>query len=143
MIDFYNNIKLILKEFKMKSFMKKKLFFLFVLAVFACFSTFAAGETSSTSSTGLGALKTIFGTVYWFFSSTYMLVICTVGLVWVAIRWITNRGEPQVVKDLAPKAGAMLIIGGASAICNLFFKPEGSFSVTSLTSGSDIFSELK
>lgn len=124
------------------SFLKKKLLFLIVLLSCICFSSFAADSTTTTS-TGLGALKTIFGTVYWFFSSTYMLVICTVGLVWVAVRWITNRGEPQVIKNLAPKAGAMLIIGGASAICNLFFKPSGSFSVDSLTKGTDIFTDLK
>ena len=108
----------------------EKKHFLFAMVFLACcVNTFAADA-------GLGALKTVFGTIY-------MLVICSVGLVWVAVKWITNRGEPTVVKDLAPKAGAMLIIGGASAICNLFFKPESAFEVKSLTDGSNIFNELK
>ena len=115
----------------------EKKHFLFAMVFLACcVNTFAADA-------GLGALKTVFGTIYWFFSSSYMLVICSAGLVWVAVKWITNRGEPTVVKDLAPKAGAMLIIGGASAICNLFFKPESAFEVKSLTDGSNIFNELK
>lgn len=118
----------------MKNFTKKNFLIIFVLFA-CCFNTFA--------DTGLGSLKTIFGTLYWFFSSTYMLVICSVGLVWVGVKWITNRGEPTIVKDLAPKAGAMLLIGGASAICNLFFKPENNFKIDALIDGSNIFNELK
>lgn len=118
----------------------KKTFLMAILIIACCVSSFA--QSASTSS-GIGALKTVFGTIYWFFSSTYMLVICSVGLVWVAVKWITNRGEPTIVKDLAPKAGAMLVIGGASAICNLFFKPSGNFEINTLTDGSNIFTELK
>lgn len=122
----------------MKHSTKKTILTLTMLIM--AFSLFAA---DSSTPSGLSALKTIFGTIYWFFSSTYMLVICSVGLVWVGIKWITNRGEPTVVKDLGPKAGALILIGGASAVCNLFFKPSGNFEVNALTDGSSIFSDLK
>lgn len=110
--------------------------FAFTLLSVTLTNCFAALSTSE----ALGNLKKVFGTVYAFFASTYTLVICTVGLIWVGIKWITNRGEPTILKDLGPKVGAFLLIGGASGFCQLFFKPDKE--VTSVTSGSEVFDGL-
>lgn len=111
----------------------KKFWICVLLMVLCCASTFAAGNGA------LEQVKKVFGTIYWFFSSTYMVVICTIGLVIIGIQMITNRGEPVVMKKLVPWAFAVLIVGSASFICNLFFKPSGKFSVENITDGTYTF----
>ena len=110
---------------------KKKVLSSLILALLCSSSIFA--------NSALNSLEKVFGTLYWFFSSTYMVVICTVGLVIIGIQMVTNRGEPVVMKKLVPWAAAVLIIGSASLICNLFFKPSGKFEVNDLTSGKYSF----
>ena len=110
---------------------KKKIFSIMILALLCSSSIFA--------NSALNSLEKVFGTLYWFFSSTYMVVICTIGLVIIAIQMVTNRGEPVVMKKLVSWGAAVLIIGSASFICNLFFKPSGKFQVDDLTSGKYSF----
>ncbi len=112
---------------------KKKLLSVLFLAFVCASNIFAAGNGA------LSSIEKVFGTLYWFFSSTYMVVICTVGLVIIGIQMITNRGEPVVMKKLVPWGAAVLIVGSASAICNLFFKPSGKFAIDKLTSGEYTF----
>lgn len=114
---------------------KKKIFSIMILALLCSSSIFA--------NSALNSLEKVFGTLYWFFSSTYMVVICTIGLVIIGIQMVTNRGEPVVMKKLVPWGAAVLIIGSASFICNLFFKPSGKFAVDDLTSGKYSFESWK
>lgn len=120
----------------------KKLFICTLMIFFAASMIFA--EPNANTSTGLKALKELFSTIYAFFTSTYMLVICTVGLVWVGIQMITNKGEPVVTKKLIPMGCAFLLIGGSSAIVQLFFKPnvEVSNVTNSSTATSGAFKDL-
>lgn len=120
-----------------KNTAKKIVMFLIIAAVFVC--SVSADTSTATGTTAAGAmnsLKKVFGTIYAFFASTYMLVICTAGLVVIGIQMITNRGEPVVMKKLVPTFFAIILIGGASGFCQLFFKPTGNFEITGLTDGS-------
>ena len=98
-----------------------------------------AADSDSATTTALSNLQKVFSTVYAFFASGYTLVICSVGLIWVGIKWITNRGEPTILKDLGPKIGAFILIGGASGFCQLFFKPTKG---TSVMEGTNVFQGL-
>ncbi len=109
---------------------KKKFLSFLVLGLVCASNIFAA------SNGALNSIEKVFGTLYWFFSSTYMVVICTIGLVIIGIQMITNRGEPVVMKKLIPWGAAVLIIGSASLICNLFFAPSGKFEIKNLTDGT-------
>ena len=86
------------------------------------------------SSEAFDSLKMVFGTVYAFFTSTYMFIICTIGLIIIGVQMITNRGEPVVMKKLVPWLCATILIGSASAICKLFFSPDTD--VAGLTDGT-------
>lgn len=98
---------------------KQKTVFLMLLMLFEVAGCFAEGTTADAFTN----LKSVFATIYAFFTSTYMLVICTVGLIVIGVQMITNRGEPVIMKKLVPWLFAVIIIGSASAICGLFFKP--------------------
>lgn len=99
---------------------KQKTVFLMLLMLFEVVSSCFA---QSTTADAFANLKRVFATIYAFFTSTYMLVICTVGLIVIAVQMITNRGEPVIMKKFVPWLFAVIIIGSASAICGLFFKP--------------------
>ena len=63
---------------------KKKLLSVLFLAFVCASNIFAAGNGA------LSSIEKVFGTLYWFFSSTYMVVICTVGLVIIGIQMIVE-----------------------------------------------------
>ena len=98
---------------------KKKTLFLMSFMILEVISSCFGQSTADAFSN----LKSVFATIYAFFTSTYMLVICTVGLIVIGVQMITNRGEPVIMKKLVPWLFAVIIIGSASAICGLFFKP--------------------
>lgn len=107
----------------------QKTVFLMLLMLFEVVSgCFAKDPTVSTTADAFTNLKMVFATIYAFFTSTYILVICTVGLIVIGVQMITNRGEPVIIKKLVPWLFAVIIIGSASAICGLFFKPETDIS---------------
>lgn len=108
---------------KIKAPNKKAIMFLIVATCLVA-GAFAQSSSTDATSKALTNLSKVFSTVYQFFASSYTLVICTVGLIWTGIKWITNRGEPTILKDLGPKVGAFILIGGASGFCQLFFTPE-------------------
>ena len=108
--------------------MNKKLFMSFLLVFLCTSSIFAAGED------GIAAIKSIFATVYDFFTSGFVKIIALGGLVWIGIKMITNRGESQVVRSLVPWALAALLIGSASFFCDLFLGE--SFNVDEAISGA-------
>ena len=113
-----------------------------LLLIGMCCMSFITAQTSTTTTTTSGSggtidafssLKKVFGTIYAFFTSTYMLVICTIGIIIIGIQMITNKGEPVVMKKLVPWMAAVIIIGSASAITGLFFKP--TTEIQNLTDG--------
>ena len=108
---------------------KKLLVSLVIVLLTASFSIFATGED------GIAAIKSIFATVYDFFTSGFVKIIALGGLVWIGIKMITNRGESQVVRTLVPWALAALLIGSSSFFCDLFLGE--SFSVDEAISGAE------
>ncbi len=111
----------------------QKTVFLMLLMLFEVVSGCFAQSTTADAFTNL---KMVFATIYAFFTSTYMLVICTVGLIVIGVQMITNRGEPVIMKKLVPWLFAVIIIGSASAICGLFFKP--STEINGITDGTNL-----
>lgn len=99
--------------FKALETSKTKKIFIYVLMIYVLFvfSTYAKAGT---------AVNSIFFTIYTVFTGWYTKVICLGGLVFIGIKMITNRGDPQALKSLVPWAIAAVIIGGASIICGLF-----------------------
>lgn len=121
-----------IKNFSVMDIMQKKntKMLLCLLMVFLSSSfVFATGED------GISAIKSIFATVYTFFTSGFVKIIALAGLVWIGIKMIMNRGEPQVIKSLIPWALAALLIGSASFFCDLFLGD--SFAVEEAIEGVD------
>ena len=96
---------------------------------------------SPTNAGAFTQLTKVFSTVYNFFCSTYMLVICTVALIVIGIEIMTHRGEPFIQKKLIPWLVAVFIIGTASAIVKLFFTP--SYDISDVTSSANVIDGLK
>ena len=117
---------------KMKNKLSKKeskiLISMLIVSLLCSSSIFATGED------GIAAIKSIFATVYDFFTSGFVKIIALGGLVWIGIKMITNRGETQLVRSLVPWALAALLIGSASFFCDLFLGD--TFSVDEAISGA-------
>lgn len=127
-------------KFYQNSIVKKIICLLLIGMCCMSFITAQSNSTTTTTTSGSGgtidafsSLKKVFGTIYAFFTSTYMLVICTIGIIIIGIQMITNKGEPVVMKKLVPWMAAVIIIGSASAITGLFFKP--TTEIQNLTDG--------
>ena len=116
----------------MKNKLSKKeskiLISMLIVSLLCSSSIFATGED------GIAAIKSIFATVYDFFTSGFVKIIALGGLVWIGIKMITNRGETQLVRSLVPWALAALLIGSASFFCDLFLGD--TFSVDEAISGA-------
>lgn len=110
---------------------KKKLLCFLLMVFVLVLDTYADASGTNQAFT---SLKKVFGTIYAFFTSTYMLVICTIGLIVIGVGMIMNRGEPVVLKKLIPWLCAVILIGSASAICSLFFNP--STTINGITDGT-------
>lgn len=128
-----------IKNFSVLKAMEDKNVKMMMCFLLVCLYTsfmFAAGEGGGTpGEDGIGAIKSIFATVYTFFTSGFVKIIALAGLVWIGIKMIMNRGEPQVVKSLIPWALAALLIGSASFFCDLFLGD--SFDVDTAIDGAE------
>lgn len=126
-----------IKNFSVLKSLENKNVKMMICMLFVCLCTsfiFAAGEGSAPGEDGIGAIKSIFATVYTFFTSGFVKIIALAGLVWIGIKMIMNRGEPQIVKSLIPWALAALLIGSASFFCDLFLGD--TFDVESAIGGA-------
>ena len=115
----------------LKTMDKKKIICLLLVLLVTVVSIYADDGTGGI--TAFNSLKKVFGTIYAFFTSSYILVICTVGIIIIGVQMITNKGEPVVMKKLVPWLAACVIIGSAAAITQLFFKP--TTEIQNLTDG--------
>lgn len=115
---------------------------LMVLAVMLLTVTMVFADSKS-GIEGLSMIKKVFGTIYWFFCSTYMKVICVVALIFIGVKMYSNRGQSEATKTLIYWLIATILIGGGSAICGLFFEPDSAFKIEALTNGSYILEDLK
>lgn len=114
----------------MKNETKKLLsFFLMMLVIVTIMN--AANDTG----TAQNKVDSIFKTIYEFFTSGYVKVLCLAGLVWIGVKMITNRGDPNQVKALVPWLIAAIIIGSASTICGIFI-PEFTTDMTTIQGNS-------
>ena len=102
----------------MKNETKKLLsFFLMMLTIITVIN--AQNNGTAAGSTGKN-VNNIFYTIYTFFTSGYVKVLCLAGLVWIGVKMITNRGDPNQIKALVPWLIAAVVIGSASLICGIF-----------------------
>lgn len=97
---------------------KALLFFLFIL-ILPC-AVFATSGGTGTGIDGISTIKTVFGTIYTFFTSAAVRIIAIAGVIFTGIKIITNKGNPDAMKPLIMILIACLIIGAASWFVDKF-----------------------
>lgn len=91
--------------------------FMLLLVMFLCSaSAFAQSGGSGTDSQidGVNTIKSVFATVYAFFTSAAIRVIAIAGVIVTGMKIITNKGNPDAAKPLVWIFIACIIIGSAS-----------------------------
>lgn len=112
-----------LTEKKENELFNKKMMMFFCLILLCSTGLFAQASGSGASSSGINGVETIkqvFGTIYAFFTSAAVRVIAIAGVIFTAIKIITNKGNPDAMRPLIMILLACLIIGCASWFVDKF-----------------------
>ncbi len=102
---------------KKNDFLKK--FFMLCVMVLICSSSLFA-ETTDTQIDGVNTIKSVFATIYAFFTSAAIRVIAIAGVIFTGVKIITNKGNPDAMKPLIMILLACIIIGSASWFVSKF-----------------------
>ena len=105
----------------------KKIFMLMLMVLICSTSLFAQSSGSSTtgSSTtttidGINTIKSVFNTIFSFFTSAAVRVIAIAGVIFTGIKIITNKGNTEALKPLIGILLACIVIGSASWFVDKF-----------------------
>lgn len=69
---------------------------------------------SGDANNGVTTIKSVFQTIYTFFTSAAVRVIAIAGVIFTGVKIITNKGNTEMMKQLVPICIACIIIGCAS-----------------------------
>lgn len=107
-----------LTENQKKNDFLKKIFMLCLMVLICSSSLFA--ETTDTQIDGVITIKSVFATIYAFFTSAAIRVIAIAGVIFTGVKIITNKGNPDAMKPLIMILLACIIIGSASWFVSKF-----------------------
>lgn len=107
-----------LTENQKKNELFKRGFMLF-LVMFLCSAAAFAQETDAQID-GVNTIKSVFATVYAFFTSAAIRVVAIAGVIVTGMKIITNKGNPDAAKPLVWIFIACIIIGSASWFVSKF-----------------------
>lgn len=91
-----------------------KRLFIFFMVLFAIPCLVFAQSNTDAGIDGIDTIKTVFGTIYAFFTSAAVRIIAIAGVIFTGIKMITNKGNPEAMKPLIMILIACIIIGAAS-----------------------------
>lgn len=99
----------------------KKIFMLMLMVLICSASLFADGESdNNTTIDGINTIKSVFNTIYSFFTSAAVRVIAIAGVIFTGIKIITNKGNTEALKPLIGILLACIVIGSASWFVDKF-----------------------
>ena len=102
----------------------KKIFMLMLMVLICSASLFAKGEsgnnTTNTTIDGINTIKSVFNTIFSFFTSAAVRVIAIAGVIFTGIKIITNKGNTEALKPLIGILLACIVIGSASWFVDKF-----------------------
>lgn len=105
-----------LTESQKKNDFLKKAFMLCIMILICTSSLFAQDEQID----GVNTIKSVFATIYAFFTSAAIRVIAIAGVIFTGVKIITNKGNPDAMKPLIMILLACIIIGSASWFVSKF-----------------------
>lgn len=103
----------------------KKIFMFMIITLLVVTSAFCQ---STDGVQGVNTIKKVFNTIYKFFTSAAVRVICVAGVIFTGIKIITNKGNPEMMKSLIPICIACIIIGSASWFVEQFMGSTNDWS---------------
>lgn len=99
----------------------KKIFMLMLMVLICSASLFAEGESgNNTTIDGINTIKSVFNTIFSFFTSAAVRVIAIAGVIFTGIKIITNKGNTEALKPLIGILLACIVIGSASWFVDKF-----------------------
>lgn len=106
---------------KQKNYECRKKTFMLILMVLLCSASLAAQSNDSSSTIdGVNTIKSVFATIYAFFTSAAVRVIAIAGVIFTGIKIITNKGNTEALKPLIGILLACIVIGSASWFVSKF-----------------------